>query len=168
MKNKDTIAIILSVPVAVLVTFAAKAALGWAYGVAIAVLYLIIFLSCASIARLGKNKKDKATIWLRGGALVLVASVVAAVITTDAALHEKDIEQREYINLSRTLLLMVGSTFGASIIVRGVQYAADDDLTEKALATPLSQPNQAPLPTPVSVTPAANAPVAPDTGAAEL
>jgi hypothetical protein len=29
-------------------------------------------------------------------------------------------------------------------------------------------PNQAPLPTPVSVTPAADAPVAPDTGAAEL
>jgi len=30
------------------------------------------------------------------------------------------------------------------------------------------RPNQAPLPTPVSVTPAAGAPVAPDTGAAEL
>ena len=32
----------------------------------------------------------------------------------------------------------------------------------------IKQPNQAPLPTPVSVTPAAGAPVAPDTGAAEL
>jgi hypothetical protein len=46
--------------------------------------------------------------------------------------------------------------------------AQDEFLAFLREAIAKNQPNQAPLPTPVSVTPAADAPVAPATGAAEL
>ena len=61
-----------------------------------------------------------------------------------------------------------GLHFEASTLQRMAELGVEIDCDFYYLVPEETEPNQAPLPTPISVTPAAGAPVAPATGAAEL
>ncbi len=94
---------------------------------------LAVFLSYAAIMKFGKTRLAKSRLCYYAGLVVLSVAGYSAIELTLASfrlnassIHETNV--KELLFLSRSFTLLVGSTFGASIMVRGLQYAIDEDL----------------------------------------
>lgn len=128
---------LLAVTAACIIILATKLT-NWLYGLMAAGFYLSLVITCHGVSHWGKGRIGKGAIAFRTGGVVLSLSILMAGILTASILNTKNNqEDKEYLTLGRNLVLIIGSTFGASMMTRGIQYLADEDLALQAQGTSL-------------------------------
>ena len=116
-------------------------------------------------ARLALKRKEERSLWTKGIILALLPPAFLGSLLFCASLLFIPVEfQRIY-----TLAIVIAAFGWSCFSVIGSQRKRVNQLEERVSILEANMPpNQALVPTPASVTPAAGAPVAPDAGAAHL
>ena len=122
----------------------------------------ILFSSLAlGITRFGRTRKTKAWAFFIGGIVAIVAFMPGIRYVVDLFYVEDRSWREPALTVMKELYFLSPIFVGSLCIYRAITMWADESLTS-------DKPNQALQPTPMLVTPRADARVAPSTGVADL
>ena len=134
----------------------------WAlHAVAVSTSYLLFSTWALALTVIGKKRKTKAWVFFGSGIVVLFGYLPSLQFVIGWLSWPNDQFEVRLINTWEQLYFYAPMIVSALCIYRGFSIWAEEKISENV-------PNQLPLQTPASRTPAAGAPVAPPPGAAGL